>query len=134
MTDQLITTLVAVDDETVFAGTMEVVFSAQRWCNSWMEANTGIMSTSVVDLEVLGDRIYAFTLAGSRLLYSENGGRIVGSQEVPPKKQIDFSYSRISALNGKLYVGATRFDPNNVVGGIFQLDEQNNTLIEIKTT
>lgn len=134
MTDQLITTLVAVDDETVFAGTMEVgVFRTKDGGNSWMEANTGIMSTSVVDLEVLGDRIYAFTLAGSRLLYSENGGESWEAIEVPPKKPIDFSYSRISALNGKLYVGATRFDPNNVVGGIFQLDEQNNTLIEIKT-
>ncbi len=133
MTDELVITLVAVDDETVFAGTMEVgVFRTKDGGNSWMEANTGIMSTSVVDLEVLGDRIYAFALAGSRLLYSANGGESWESVEVPPKP-IDFSYSRISALNGKLYVGATRFDPNNVVGGIFQLDEQNNALIEIKT-
>ncbi|MDE0315436.1 MAG: sigma-70 family RNA polymerase sigma factor [Candidatus Poribacteria bacterium] len=133
MTDQLVTTLVAVDDETVFAGTMDVgIFRTKDGGNSWMEANTGIMSTSVVDLEVLGDRIYAFALAGSRLLYSANGGESWESVEVPPKP-IDFSYSRISALNGKLYVGATRFDPNNVVGGIFQLDEQNNALIEIKT-
>ena len=133
MTDELVSTLVAFDDKTVFAGTMEVgIFRTKDGGNSWMEANTGIMSTSVVDLEVLGDRIYAFALAGSRLLYSANGGESWESVEVPPKP-IDFSYSRISALNGKLYVGATRFDPNNVVGGIFQLDEQNNALIEIKT-
>ena len=133
MTDQVVSTLVAVDDETVFAGTMDVgVFRTKDGGNSWVEANTGIMNTSVVDLEVLGDRIYAFTFAGSRLLYSENGGESWESVEIP-QKPIDYSYSRISALNGKLYVGATRFDPNNVVGGIFQLDEQNNVLIEIKT-
>ncbi len=136
VTDQLITTLVAVDDETVFAGTMEVgVFRTKDGGNSWMEANTGIMSTSVVDLEVLGDRIYALAVAGSRLLYSANGGESWESVEVP-SKPIEFSYSQISALNGKLYVGALRFAPNShggVVGGIFQLNEQNNALIEVKT-
>ncbi len=136
VTDQLITTLVAVDDETIFAGTMEVgVFRTKDGGNSWMEANTGIMSTSVVDLEVLGDRIYALAVAGSRLLYSANGGESWESVEVP-SKPIEFNYSQISALNGKLYVGATRFAPNShggVVGGIFQLNEQNNALIEVKT-
>ena len=133
MTHQFVTTLVAVDDKTVFAGTMEVgVFRTKDGGNSWMEANIGIMSTSVTDLEVLGDRIYALAVAGSRLLYSANGGESWESVELPPKP-IGFNYSQISALNGKLYVGATRFAPNDVVGGIFQYDEQTNSLIEVKT-
>ncbi len=136
MTDQFVTTLVAVDGDTVFAGTWEVgVFKTEDGGNSWKEVNTGIMSTSVVDLEVLGDRIYALTLAGSRLLYSENGGESWESIEIPPKP-IVFSYSEIAALNGKLYVSALRYAPNNhggAIGGIFQLDEQNNALIEVKT-
>lgn len=134
MTDQVVTALVAVDVDTVFAGTMEVgVFKTEDGGNSWKEANTGIMSTYVVDLEVLGDRIYALTFGG--LLYSENGGESWESIEIPPKP-IGFSYAEISALNGKLYVSAMRFAPNShggVVGGIFQLDEQNNALIEVKT-
>ena len=133
MTDLLVTTLVALDDKTVFAGTGEIgVFKSEDGGNSWTEVNTGIMSTSVDNLEVLGDRIYAHGSVGSRLLYTENGGESWESVEVPPKP-IEFIYSQISALNGKLYVGATRIAPNNAVGGIFQLDELNNTLIEIKT-
>ncbi len=135
MTDQVVKSLVAVDKETVFAGTMAVgIFRTKDAGNSWTEVNTGIMSTQVANLEVLGDRIYALTLAGSRLLYSGNGGESWESIEMPPKP-ISFSYSKISALNGKLYVSATRFAPNShggVVGGIFQIDEQNNTLIEVK--
>ena len=46
-----------------------------------------------------------------------------------------YRFSSITAMNGKLYVGAARYDRSNgeYVGGIFQLDEQNNALIEIKT-
>ncbi len=137
MTDQVVTALVTVDRDTVFAGTGEVgVFKTEDGGNSWKEVNTGIISTSVVDLEVLGDRIYALTLG--RLLYSENGGESWESIEIPeiPPKPIKFSYSEISALNGKLYVSATRSAPNShggTVAGIFQLDEQNNALTEVKT-
>lgn len=136
MTEKYVQTLLAVDNETVFAGTMNVgIFRTKDAGNSWTEVNTGIMSTSVVDLEVLGDRIYAMTLAGSRLLYSENGGESWTSIELRPKSMY-FSYSEILALNGKLYVCGTRFAPYNhggIVSGIFQIDEQNNTLIEVKT-
>ena len=134
MTDQLVTALVTVDRDTVFAGTGEVgVYKTEDGGKSWKEVNTGIMGTIVVDLEVLGDRIYALTFG--RLLYSENGGELWESIEIPPKP-IEFIYSEISSLNGKLYVSAMRFAPNShggVVGGIFQLDEQNNSLIEVKT-
>ena len=133
MTNQLVIALAAVDDETVFAGTMEGgVFRTTDGGNSWVQANTGIMSTSVTDLEVLGNTIYALMSGGDRILYSANSGESWEAVEVPPKP-IDFTYSQISALNGKLYVGAMRFVPNNVVGGIFQYDEQTNALIEVKT-
>lgn len=132
MTNQSVTTLVVVDNETLLAGTKKVgIFRTKDGGNSWMEVNTGI-SASVVDLEVLGDRIYALGVAGSRLLYSPNSGDSWESIEVPPKPN-SFQYSGISALNGKLYVGASRFVPNNRDGGIFQLDERNNSLIEVKT-
>ena len=131
MTDQLVTTLVAVDDETVFAGTRDVgIFRTKDGGNSWMEANTGLIRNSIVDLEVLGDRIYAFT--DNRLFYSANGGETWERIENSPKSSI-FKFSGISALNGKLYAGATRFDSNNFVGGIFLLDEQTNALVELKT-
>ena len=131
MTDQLVTTLVAVDDETVIAGTRDVgIFRTKDGGNSWMEANTGLIRNSVVDLEVLGDRIYAFT--DNRLFYSANGGETWERIENSPKPSI-FKFSGISALNGKLYAGATRFDSNNFVGGIFLLDEQTNSLVELKT-
>ncbi|MDE0636318.1 MAG: hypothetical protein OXI43_10775 [Candidatus Poribacteria bacterium] len=119
---------------TVFVPTFEgSIFRTTDAGNSWVEANTGIMHSSVVDLEVLGNRIYAFT--GNRLFFSVNGGetweRIENSQ-----KPFIFRFSGISALNGKLYVGATRFGDKSrggAVGGVFQLDEQSNTLIEVKT-
>ena len=131
MTDQLVTTLVAVDDETVIAGTRDVgIFRTKDGGNSWMEANTGLIRNSIVDLEVLGDRIYAFT--DNRLFYSANGGETWERIENSPKSSI-FKFSGISALNGKLYAGATRFDSNNFVGGIFLLDEQTNALVELKT-
>ena len=131
MTDQLVTTLVAVEDETVFAGTRDVgIFRTKDGGNSWMEANTGLMTNSIVDLEVLGDRIYAFT--DNRLFYSANGGETWERIENLPKPSI-FRFSGISALNGKLYASATRFDSNNFVGGIFLLDEQTNSLVELKT-
>ena len=57
---------------TIFDQTGEgSIFRTTNGGNSWTEANTGIMTTSIVDLEVLGDRIYAFT--GNRLFYRANG-------------------------------------------------------------
>ena len=100
--------------------------------NSWVEANTGIMETSVVDLEVVGNRIYALT--DNRIFYSTNRGetweRIKFSQNLS-----EFRFAKISALNGKLYVGAARYtqQEGGLVGGIFQFDERNNSLIEVKT-
>ena len=136
ITDKFVTTLLAVDNATVFAGTMDVgIFRTKDAGNSWMEVNTGITCTAVLKLEVLGDRIYAMRLSDIRLFYSENGGESWASIKLPPKP-ISFIYSDILALNGKLYVCGTRFAPKShggQVSGIFQIDEQNNTLIEVKT-
>ena len=134
LTDRTSKGLVAISADTVFANTLGGgIFRTTDGGNTWVNANTGIMSTSVVDLEVLGDRIYAFT--GGKLLYSANGGETWVPIEDSPKP-FEYGFTGISALNGKLYVGALRFAPNShggVVGGIFQLDEQDDSWIEVKT-
>ena len=126
--------LVAINADTVFASTLGgSIFRTKDGGNSWVKANAGIMGTSIVDLEVLGDRIYAFT--GDSLFYTTDAGETWVQIENSPKPY-DFSFKEISALNEKLYIGALRFAPNShggVVGGVFQLDEQSNSLIEVKT-
>lgn len=134
LTDRTGKGLVAISAENVFAGTLRGgIFRTTDGGNTWVNANTGIMSTSVVDLEILGNRIYAF--AGGKLLYSANGGETWVPIEDSPKP-FEFGFRGISALNGKLYVGALRFAPNShggVVGGVFELNERDDSLIEVKT-
>ena len=117
----------------VFMPTFEgSIFRTTDAGNSWVEANTGITETSVVDLEVVGDRIYALT--DNRLFYSTNGGETWERIEIPPKLS-EFRFAKISIFNEKLYIGAARYSRSNggLVGGVFQLDERNNSLIEVKT-
>ena len=117
----------------VFRPTFEgTIYRTTDGGNSWVEANTGMMETSVVDLEVVGDRIYALT--DNRLFYSANGGETWERIEISPELS-EFRFAEISALNGKLYVGAARYSRSDgeLVGGVFQLDERNNSLIEVKT-
>ncbi|MDE0484680.1 MAG: sigma-70 family RNA polymerase sigma factor [Candidatus Poribacteria bacterium] len=117
----------------VFMPTFEgTIYRTTDGGNSWVEANIGIMETSVVDLEVVGNRIYALT--DNRLFYSADGGETWERIEISPKMS-EFRFAKISALNGKLYVGAARYSRSNggLVGGVFQLDERNNSLIEVKT-
>ena len=83
--------------------------------------------------EVVGEKIYAGI--GHRLVYSGNGGgswQPVHIASLP----IDYHFSALSISRGELYVGATRFAPRSqggVIGGVFRLDTENNSLIELKT-
>lgn len=131
LTDQTVSALLAVSEDTVFVGTVDGgVFRTTDGGNSWVEANTGLMGTSVSELEVVGDRIYAGI--GHRLVYSIDGGESWQPVQIPPPP-ISYHFSALSEVGGKLYVAATRFAPGDVVGGIFQVDEARNSLIEVST-
>lgn len=131
LTDQTVSALLAVSEDTVFVGTLDGgVFRTTDGGNSWVEANTGLMGTSVSELEVVGDRIYAGI--GHRLVYSNDSGESWQPVQIPPPP-ISYHFSALSEVGGKLYVAATRFAPGDVVGGIFQVDEARNSLIELST-
>ncbi len=131
LTDQTVSALLAVSEDTVFVGTLDGgVFSTTDGGNSWVEANTGLMGTSVSELEVVGDKIYAGI--GHRLVYSNDGGGLWQPVQIPPPP-ISYHFADLSEVGGKLYVAATRFAPGDVVGGIFQVDEERNSLIELST-
>ncbi len=131
LTDQTVSALLAVSEDTVFVGTLGGgVFRTTDGGNSWVEANTGLMGTSVSELEVVGDRIYAGI--GHELVYSNDSGESWQPVQIPPPP-ISYHFSALSEVGGKLYVAATRFAPGDVVGGIFQVDEARNSLIEVNT-
>ena len=131
LTDRTVSALLAVSEDTVFVGTLDGgVFRTTDGGNSWVEANTGLMGTSVSELEVVGDKIYAGI--GHRLVYSSDGGESWQPVQIPPLP-ISYHFSDLSEVGGKLYVAATRFAPGDVVGGIFQVDEERNSLIELST-
>ena len=89
-----------------------------------------IDDTSVSELEVIGEKIYAGV--GERLLHSIDGGASWHPVQIP-SIPISYHFAALSESGGKLYIAATRFAPGNVVGGIFQLDEESNALIELNT-
>ena len=131
LTDQTVSALLAVSENTVFAGTLNGgVFRTTDGGNSWVEANTGLIGTSVSELQVVGNKIYAGI--GHRLVYSIDGGESWQPVQMP-SLPISYHFSALSEVGGKLYVAATRFAPGDVVGGIFQVDEARNSLIELST-
>lgn len=131
LTDLTVSALLAVSEDTVFVGTLDGgIFRTTDGGNSWVEANSGLMGTSVSELEIVGDRIYAGI--GHRLVYSIDGGELWQPVQIPPPP-ISYHFSALSEVGGKLYVAATRFAPGDVVGGIFQVDEARNSLIELST-
>ena len=131
LTNWTVSALLAVSEDTVFVGTQGGgVFRTTDGGNSWMETNTGLTNTSVTELEVLGKTIYAGM--GHRLVYSSDGGESWCPVQIP-SLPISYHFAALSEVDGKLYVAATKFVPGNVVGGIFQLDEERNALIELTT-
>ena len=131
LTHQVVSALLAVSEDTVFVGTGGGgIFRTTDGGSSWVEANTGLTNTSVSELEVIGEKIYAGV--GERLLHSIDGGASWHPVQIP-SIPISYHFAALSESGGKLYIAATRFAPGNVVGGIFQLDEESNALIELNT-
>ena len=134
LTDWTVSALLTVSEDTVFVGTQEGgVFRTTDGGNSWMETNTGLTNTSVTELEVLGKTIYAGI--GHRLVHSSDGGESWQPVEIPPQL-IDYHFAVLSISDAELYVGAARFadrSQGGVVGGIFRIDAETNSLVELAT-
>ena len=131
LTDWTASALLAVSENTVFVGTQEGgVFRTTDGGNSWVEANIGLINTSVSELAAIGKTIYAGI--GHRLVYSVDGGESWQPVQIP-SLPISYHFAALSEVGGKLYVAATKYAPDNVVGGIFQLDEERNSLLELMT-
>ena len=134
LTDRTVSTLLAVNEDTVFAGTLEGgVFRTIDGGNSWVEVNTGITNATVSELEVIADRIYA--RVGGKIVYSADGGESWQPIRIP-SMAMKYRFPSLSVSDGELYVGAVRYaTPNEGVdlGGIFRVDAENNTLVELIT-
>ena len=131
LTDWTVSALLAVSEDIVFVGTTDGgIFRTRNGGNSWTETNTGLTNTSVTELEVIGRTIYAGI--GHRLVYSVDDGESWQSVQIP-SMPVSYRFAALSETGGKLYVAATKFAPGDVVGGIFQLDEARNSLIELAT-
>jgi photosystem II stability/assembly factor-like uncharacterized protein len=131
LTDWTVSALLAVGEDIVFVGTTDGgIFRTTDGGDSWTEANTGLTNTSVTELEVLEGTIYAGI--GHRLVYSVDGGGSWQRVQIP-SLPVSYHFAALSEAGGKLYVAGTKFAPGDVVGGIFQLDEARNSLIELTT-
>ena len=122
-------------EDTLFIGTLESgIFRTTDGGNSWVEVNTGLMNTSVSELAVIGKTIYA--AIGHRLVYSVDGGQSWQPVKIP-SMPIEYRFSALAVSGGKLYIAATRFSPDDrpeaVVGSVFWLDEETNSLVELMT-
>jgi len=131
LTNWTVSALLAVSEDTILVGTLDGgVFRTTDGGNSWVEANTGLTNLSVSELTVIGKTICAGI--GHRLVYSIDSGESWQPVQIP-SMPISYHFAALSEVDGKLYVAATKYAPGNVVGGIFQLDEAHNTLIELAT-
>lgn len=134
LTDLTVSALLAVSEDTVFVGTLDGgIFRTTDGGDSWVETNTGLMNTSVSELAVIEDTIYAGI--GHRLVYSVDRGESWQPVKISPMP-IEYHFSALSVSDGKLYIAATRFAPRRqggVVGGIFRLDAETHSLIELNT-
>ena len=131
LTHRKVSALLVVNEDTVFAGTPGGVFRTTDGGDSWVKVNTGITSTTISELEVVGDKLY--TLVGGKIVYSADGGESWQSVKIP-STAIKYGFPALSVLEGELYVGAVRYATRNEgvdLGGIFRVDAENNTLVEL---
>ena len=127
-----VSTLLAVNEDTVYVGTSgDGVFRTTDGGDSWMESNAGITNATVSELEITGDKIYAVN--GKRIAHSIDGGETwhaVKTLAVPT----NHGFTGLAVSNGELYVGAcesSRHHRDEVVGGIYRLDKENNAWVEL---
>ncbi len=134
LTHGTVSTLLAVNEDTVFAGTSDDgVFRTTDGGNSWVEINTGITNTTVNELEVVGDRLY--TRVGGKIVCTADGGESWQPVRIP-STAMKYEFPSLSVSDGELYVGTVRYATHNEganLGGIFRLDAENNTLVELIT-
>ena len=132
LTHRTVSALLAVHEDTVFAGTRGGgVFRTTDGGDSWVEINTGITNTTVSELEVVGGKVY--TRVGRKIVYSADGGESWQLVKIP-STAMKYGFPSLSVSEGELYVGAVRYATRNEgvdLGGIFRLDAENNTLIEL---
>lgn len=127
LTNQTVSALLAVSEETVFVGTDSGVFRSTDSGDSWIEVNAGMTNTWVDNLAVVGETVYAGF--GDRFGHSVDGGKLwtpVKNGAAPAQ----YHFSALLVSGGKLYAAATRF-ADTVEGGIYQLDAERNSLIEL---
>ena len=129
LTDQKVCALLAVNEDTVFAGTAEGgIFRTMDGGISWVEANTGLTNTRVGELAVVGNTIYAGMR--EKIVHSVNGGASWQPVEISSMPG-EYLFSTLSVSEDALYVGAIRFAPldqGGVIGGVFQLNEEDGKL------
>ena len=132
LTDWTVSALLAVSEDIVFVGTTDGgIFRTTDGGDSWTEANTWTDEyIRSVSWQLLEDTIYAGI--GHRLVYSVDDGESWQPVQIP-SLPVSYHFAALSETGGKLYVAATKFAPGDVVGGIFQLDEARNSLIELAT-
>ena len=107
------------------------VFRTTDGGNSWVEINTGITNATISELEVVGDRLY--TRVGGKIVYTVDGGESWQPIRIP-STAMKYGFPSLSVSDGELYVGAVRYATRNEgvdLGGIFRLDAENNTLVEL---
>ena len=132
LTYRSVSTLLAVNEDTVFAGTSGGgVFRTMDGGHSWVEINTGITNATISELEVVGDRLY--TRVGGKIVYTVDGGESWRPVRIP-STAMKYGFPSLSVSDGELYVGAVRYATRNEgvdLGGIFRLDAENDTLVEL---
>ena len=132
LTHGTVSTLLAVNEDTVFVGTSgDGVFRTMDGGNSWVEINTGITNTSVGGLAVIGNTIYAGMR--ERIVLSVDGGEAWQPAKFSSRPN-EYLFSTLSVSGGELYAGAIRFAPRaegGVVGGVFRLDNESNALVQV---
>lgn len=132
LTHRTVSALLAVNEDTVFAGTRGGgVFRTTDGGHSWIEINTGITNAMVRELEVLGDKIY--TRVSGKIVYSADGGESWQPVKIP-STAMKYGFPALSVSDGELYLGAVRYAPRDQggeTGGIFKLDAENNTLLQL---
>ena len=103
--------------------------------DSWIPINDGLGHKSVRVLSRIGTTLVAGT--NHRLFYSVDCG--VSWQPIKiPSLPTEYTFSALSVSGGKLYIAAGRYTPDSQgetidTGGVFQLDEDNNSLVEVMT-
>ena len=132
LADRTVSALLAVNEDTVFVGTLEGgIFRTMDGGDSWVESNTGLTNTSVGELAVIGNTIYAGM--SERFVHSVNGGESWQPLQISSMPD-EYLFSTLSVSEGELYAGAIRFTPRaegGVVGGVFRLDNESDSLVQV---